>query len=527
MYENKKTFESILVLIVDLCSLIVSMGIAFWIRYGIFYGRFEHGDQIWLLLFAIALYGLIFVLLDFSHHFFRRGMFDEFVNVVKSELIFSAVLIMALFVMHRSADLSRLVFGYQIVINTFMMYAARVIFKQYMVKVYRNSRHSNRLLVVTSSDQAGDVIENLKEYNEWNRTIAGLVLTDEAKVEEIGEIPVVAHREDFLNYVIRNDVDEVFIIDDKLMRTPLMNEWVRELEQMGIIVDVNIDAFDLSVSGKKSLNRVGKYAAVTFARNLFSTRQMIAKRALDIVGSMVGMIILGIATIFVAPAIKLDSPGPVFFGQTRVGKNGRKFTYYKFRSMYMDADKRITEYKKLNQYTESIAEEAVASSATSVNSQKQASFFKDDEQNIILYSDNDATPENDYLKVKRHERSNAFIKLENDPRITKIGQIIRKYSIDELPQLFNILNGDMSIVGNRPLPVYEAELLTSDEYIQRFMAPAGLTGLWQVEKRGNSGSMSAEERKQLDIKYAHTFSFWLDMKIIIKTFTAFVQKEDV
>ena len=85
----------------------------------------------------------------------------------------------------------------------------------------------------------------------------------------------------------------------------------------------------------------------------------------------------------------------------------------------------------------------------------------------------------------------------------------------------------MSIVGNRPLPVYEAELLTSDEYIQRFMAPAGLTGLWQVEKRGNSGSMSDEERKQLDIKYAHTFSFWLDMKIIIKTFTAFVQKEDV
>ena len=195
--------------------------------------------------------------------------------------------------------------------------------------------------------------------------------------------------------------------------------------------------------------------------------------------------------------------------------------------MYMDADKRITEYKKLNQYTESIAEEATASSATSVNSQNATSFFKENKQNIILYSDNDATPENDYLKVKRHERSNAFIKLENDPRITKIGHIIRKYSIDELPQLFNILKGDMSIVGNRPLPIYEAELLTSDEYIQRFMAPAGLTGLWQVEKRGNSGSMSAEERKQLDIKYAHTFSFWLDIKIIFKTFTAFVQKEDV
>ena len=251
------------------------------------------------------------------------------------------------------------------------------------------------------------------------------------------------------------------------------------------------------------------------------------KRLLDLILSLAACVVLAIPMGIIALWIKKDSPGPVFFGQTRVGKNGRKFTFYKFRSMYMDADKRLAEYKKLNQYMESIDEEAVASSSTSVNSQNATSFFKENKQNIILYSDNDATPENDYLKIKRHERSNAFIKLENDPRITKIGHIIRKYSIDELPQLFNILNGDMSIVGNRPLPIYEAELLTSDEYIQRFMAPAGLTGLWQVEKRGNSGSMSAKERKQLDIKYAHTFSFWLDIKIIFKTFTAFVQKEDV
>lgn len=387
-------------------------------------------------------------------------MFDEFVNVVKSELIFSAVLIMALFVMHRSADLSRLVFGYQIVINTFMMYAARVIFKQYMVKVYRNSRHSNRLLVVTSSDQAGDVIENLKEYNEWNRTIAGLVLTDEAKVEEIGEIPVVAHREDFLNYVIRNDVDEVFIIDDKLMRTPLMNEWVRELEQMGIIVDVNIDAFDLSVSGKKSLNRVGKYAAVTFARNLFSTRQMIAKRALDIVGSMVGMIILGIATIFVAPAIKLDSPGPVFFGQTRVGKNGRKFTFYKFRSMYKDAEARKKELMASN------------------------------------------------------EVKGLMFKMEDDPRITKVGKFIRKTSIDELPQFWNVLRGDMSLVGTRPPTVDEFEHYEAKHKCRLSMTP-GLTGLWQIS--GRSDIKDFDEVVRLDMQYIDNWSILKDIKILILT----------
>ena len=402
----------------------------------------------------------MFVLMDFSHHFFRRGMFDELVSVVKSEVIFSAVLILALFVMHRSADLSRLVFGYQIVINTVVMYAARVIFKQYMVKVYRNSRHSNRLLVVTSSDQAENVLENLKEYNEWNRTIAGLVLTDAAQVSEINEIPVVAHSEDFLNYVIRNDVDEVFIIDDKMMRTPLMDEWVRELEQMGIIVDVNIDAFDLSISGKKTLNRVGKYAVVSFARNLFSTRQMIAKRVLDIAGSLVGMVILGITTIFVAPAIKLDSPGPVFFGQTRVGKNGRKFTFYKFRSMYKDAEARKKELMASN------------------------------------------------------EVKGLMFKMEDDPRITKVGKFIRKTSIDELPQFWNVLRGDMSLVGTRPPTVDEFEHYEAKHKCRLSMTP-GLTGLWQIS--GRSDIKDFDEVVRLDMQYIDNWSILKDIKILILT----------
>ena len=130
-----------------------------------------------------------------------------------------------------------------------------------------------------------------------------------------------------------------------------------------------------------------------------------------------------------------------------------------------------------------------------------------------------------HLKIT--EQENAFVKIENDPRITRLGRFLRKYSIDELPQLFNILRGDMSAVGNRPLPLYEAERLTSDEYIERFMCPSGLTGLWQVEKRGHAGKLSPEQRKQLDIRYAREMSPWLDLKIILRTFTAFIQKENV
>jgi lipopolysaccharide/colanic/teichoic acid biosynthesis glycosyltransferase len=149
------------------------------------------------------------------------------------------------------------------------------------------------------------------------------------------------------------------------------------------------------------------------------------------------------------------------------------------------------------------------------------------DEEIMLVGDDFVVAESDFAKKKEEEINNAFVKIENDPRVTKVGRFIRKYSIDELPQLFNILKGDMSVVGNRPLPLYEAEKLTIDSSIDRFVAPAGLTGLWQVEKRGDSGKMSAEERKQLDIQYAQTYSLGLDLKILFRTIFAFVQKENV
>lgn len=245
------------------------------------------------------------------------------------------------------------------------------------------------------------------------------------------------------------------------------------------------------------------------------------KRLFDILAAGGAILFLSPVLIATAIAIRLESKGPVVYKAKRVGSNYKIFDFYKFRSMYADADRRLAEYRKHNQYqTEQPAETAAGTPSLVAPAGAQ-------ESDIVLFSDNQSTSETDYLLTKRTERTNAFFKLENDPRITRIGHFIRKYSIDELPQLFNILKGDMSVVGNRPLPLYEAELLTSDEYIQRFMAPAGLTGLWQVEKRGSAGKMSAEERKQLDIQYAHNFSFALDMKIILRTFTAFIQKEDV
>ncbi|CCZ81436.1 putative uncharacterized protein [Odoribacter laneus CAG:561] len=240
------------------------------------------------------------------------------------------------------------------------------------------------------------------------------------------------------------------------------------------------------------------------------------KRLFDILASGSALLILSPLLILTALAIRLESKGPIIYTSKRVGTNYKIFGFLKFRSMYVDADKRLDEFKKNNQYQDT-------------TSLTKKIYYQDPDKSekVVLVGDDFRLTEEEYLARRKKLKANNFVKIQNDPRVTRVGRIIRKYSIDELPQLINILKGDMSVVGNRPLPLYEAELLTSDEYIERYMAPSGLTGLWQVEKRGTEGILSAEERKQLDIQYAQKFSFWFDMKLIFRTFTAFIQKENV
>lgn len=249
------------------------------------------------------------------------------------------------------------------------------------------------------------------------------------------------------------------------------------------------------------------------------------KRTFDIVFASCALILLSPVFLITAIAIYIESPGKVWYTSKRVGANYKIFDFLKFRSMYIGADKRLKEFNALNQYVKEEEEEKEETkNATDMSWDSLIAF---DNMDGIFVNDDSIISERDFLRKKQMQTENAFVKLENDPRITKVGRIIRKYSIDELPQLINILKGDMSVVGNRPLPLYEAEKLTEDDTIDRFIAPAGLTGLWQVEKRGDSGKLSAEERKQLDIKYGRTYCFTLDMKILLKTFTAFIQKENV
>ena len=241
------------------------------------------------------------------------------------------------------------------------------------------------------------------------------------------------------------------------------------------------------------------------------------------------MFFSGLALIMLSPFIlivlimmKLESRGPVLYYSLRVGTGYRVFKFYKFRSMYVNADKRLKELQHLNQYyTGEVTTGGVQAIALCDDCIAAGNKCRSQ-----LYADGNTWCEKQYLNSRKQQSGAAFFKLKDDPRITKVGAFIRNTSIDELPQLWNVLKGNMSIVGNRPLPLYEAEKLTTDKYALRFLAPAGLTGLWQVEKRGK-GKMSEEERLMLDNTYAQNHSFWYDIKLILKTIPALLQKENV
>ncbi len=236
------------------------------------------------------------------------------------------------------------------------------------------------------------------------------------------------------------------------------------------------------------------------------------KRIFDIIGASILILLSAPILIIVGILIKLESKGPVFYVSKRAGQGFRVFDFYKFRSMRIDADLKLVDLKDQNHYFSAAAVDANISQELVGTG-------------TLLMMDHGPVDEQKFFQEREATNGQTFFKIKNDPRITHIGKIIRATSIDEMPQLINVLKGDMSLVGNRPLPLYEAERLTSDEWIERFSAPAGITGLWQVSKGKNSAE-TEDERKQLDITYAKQYNFWLDMKILLLTLPAAFQRAD-
>ena len=317
------------------------------------------------------------------------------------------------------------------------------------------------MLIVTTSDRMNEVVRSIIKEKTWNLWVTGIIVTDVDLVgQQVMDIPIVANLNTMFQYAIREVVDEVFILvpeePDKQIQ-----KLVQKFEEMGITVDLNINLYELDVeSGTKYLNRVGKYPTITFAQREIPLHMVAMKRLLDIIGAIVGLLITAVVTIILGPLIKLESPGPLFFSQKRVGRNGRIFKIYKFRSMYADAEERKKEL------------------------------------------------------MEQNEMDGLMFKMTDDPRITKIGKFIRKTSLDELPQFWNVLKGDMSLVGTRPPTVDEFEQYEGYHKRRLSMTP-GLTGVWQVS--GRSDITDFEEIVSMDVEYIKNWSLKRDIEIILKT----------
>ena len=253
------------------------------------------------------------------------------------------------------------------------------------------------------------------------------------------------------------------VVDEVFLNLPSeeyeIGEYVSQFETMGIDVTVNLNAFDLNFAGNKRIREVAGLNVVTFSTNFYKPSHVTAKRVIDICGSLVGLLLCGLVAIVLVPLIRKDG-GPAIFAQKRVGKNGRYFKFYKFRSMYVDAEERKKELMDQNTMT------------------------------------------------------GGMFKMDNDPRITPIGRFIRKTSLDELPQFFNVLKGDMSLVGTRPPTVDEYEKYTPEQK-RRLSFKPGITGLWQVS--GRSEITDFDEVVRLDVSYIDDWTIWSDIKILLKT----------
>jgi exopolysaccharide biosynthesis polyprenyl glycosylphosphotransferase len=323
---------------------------------------------------------------------------------------------------------------------------------------------------VTTSQLAAEVIRKINKMDRWDYTINAIALVDCPMPEERMEIEgihVVADADTLVEYCKKALVDEVLFFGDTL-KLASMNA-VRKISSMGITVHINIDLIDMQIqAADRTITNIADFYTATFANRFLTTRQQIIKRAMDIVGAVIGLILTVPITIIFAPIIYIQSPGPIFFKQKRVGRNGRYFYIYKFRSMYPDAEKR------------------------------KAALMAENEMDGFMF------------------------KMENDPRIFPIGRFMRKTSLDEFPQFWNVLKGDMSLVGTRP-PTLDEFSKYKSHHKMRLSARPGLTGLWQVS--GRNKIKDFEEVVRLDVEYINQWSVWLDLKIIFKTLGVMVQRK--
>lgn len=468
MFQKESLIKRYVFLFYDLAVLMFAMFLATYIRFGqnsiVNNIAIHAGDSnLYLYVLLLSMLSTIFMHMVFSltKHIFDRGLYSEFLSVLK--LVFGqfVVVLAYLFLSQQGINYSRIQLSIFFATDMLAVYFGHIFIKKFITKYYQSSYGTRQIMLISSKDKIESILDRFEKTNNWYFKLAYIVLVDDDRTgDEIRGIPVIANKDSMLDAAKTIALDAVFINVSYNVRADFdIQKTLHDFQEMGVIVHVNIDALELDVTDKV-IENLGFFKVVSYSSRLLDPASLIIKKCMDKAGALIGCTITIIVGIVLVPAICIESKGSPVFSQIRVGKNGRHFKLYKFRSMYADAEKRKAELMEQNQM------------------------------------------------------DGAIFKIDNDPRITKVGRFIRKHSIDELPQFFNVLKGDMSLVGTRPPTVDEVEKYKNEQK-RRLSVTPGMTGLWQVS--GRSEIYSFDQIVKLDLEYIDRWSIGLDIKLLFKT----------
>ena len=480
MYRRKPQgwLKHIDFILLDLASLLLSFFLAYVSRYGL-----DVADEISRYVNIFSLYALLVLLFYIVNNTFsgvlRRGCYKEFERTIKHVFYAELVTVFYLFSTKESTQYSRIIFYLLPVYYTVISYTTRLAWEQVVRKKgYFFTRTA--LYVLSTKDQAADTIRRIQTNAKGEYAIQGMcILGDDCLGQTIESVPVTSRVDTLVEFLCNKWVDEIYISPGAALLMP--TEIIDQLTEMGIVVHVELDKVGSKAWQIQQVQKIGDQVVQTLSMTNIGIHQAIVKRLIDIAGGIVGCLITLLLTLVLASLIWIHSPGPVFFSQIRVGKNGKKFQMYTFRSMYPDAETRKQELMKDNRISDGL-------------------MFKLDADPRII-----------------------GCKILPDGTVKKgIGNIIRDYSLDEFPQFFNVLNGDLSLVGTRPPTVDEWEKYHLHHRARLSIKP-GITGMWQVS--GRSKITDFEEVVELDNKYIREWSIGLDLRILLKTVLVVLRKD--
>ena len=478
MYKEKSQdwMKHLDFIVIDLICLLISFVVGYVVRYGLHTANKEY---------YISLV-LVFVLLDFAvmiiggttRGVMYRGYYRELAVTVKHVVLVLMLCIMYVFLTKNSAYYSRLMIGIFGVCYFLLAYVTRQLWKAFLKRT--PDKNKTAIYVITTKDRAEEVVKRyqLREVSQYRLTGICVMDTDMVGSEILG-VPVNSSAGSVLNFLCREWVDEVVLSFPEDYRVPA--DFMGNLAEMGIVVHMELEAFAELGWQRQEIEKIAGKTVLTIGMNMATPAQLLLKRGMDILGGLVGCLVTAVLALFIGPMIYIQSPGPIFFAQTRVGKNGKLFKMYKFRSMYLDAEARKAE-----------------------------------------------------LMAQNRVGGGLMFKLDFDPRIIGskklpdgtvkkgIGNFIRDWSLDEFPQFWNVLKGDLSLVGTRPPTVDEWDKYEL-HHRARLAAKPGITGMWQVS--GRSKITDFEKVVELDKKYIQEWSMGLDLRILLQTVLVVLRRE--